>query len=74
MKKSNLLSSDNFKDLQNDDNSDFRQTYLIFANCKLRTIVHDMVFAFKIVSLNTQKCRFLVYVMIIDDDGDNFCV
>ena len=74
MKKSNLWSSDNFKDLQNDDNADFRQTCLIFANRKLRTIVHDKVFAFKIVSLNTQKCRFIVYVMIIDDDGDNFCV
>ena len=70
MNKSNLWSSD----LQNDDNADFRQTYLIFANRKLRTIIHDKAFAFQIVSLITQKCRVIVFVMIIDDDGDNFCV
>ena len=40
------------EDLQNDDNANFEQkTYLIFANRKRRTIIHDKPFASKIVSL-----------------------
>ena len=50
-------------DFQNDDGANFEQkTYLIFANHKLRTIIHDKAFASKIVSLKIHiYCRGYEY-------------
>ena len=48
------------ENLQNDDDANFSQTCLIFANSKFETVIYDKEFGSKIIKILRIRCRLKI--------------